>query len=131
MTNCLYCGGSERLGTDHLVPKSRGGLDIQENLFTACLRCNASKKDRLPSEWREDLPAEIYALEKKALTLHPPLKQPNKKALKTETISIKCTEQQKAALDAVSAREGLGLSTWLLRIGLLALQERQARAAQR
>ncbi len=128
MMNCLYCGGSEKLGTDHIVPKSRGGLDIPDNLFTACLRCNARKSSRLPSEWREDLPAYIYAIEKKALSLHPPLKQPSKKDRKTEVISIKCTTQQKAMLDAVAAREGLGLSTWVLRLGLVAAQELEAKS---
>ncbi|KKL97659.1 hypothetical protein LCGC14_1832340 [marine sediment metagenome] len=130
MMNCLYCGGSERLGTDHIVPKSRGGLDIPDNLFTACLRCNARKGSRLPSEWREDLPAYIYAIEKQALSLHPPLKQSSRDR-KTEVISIKCTEQQKAALEVVAAREGLGLSTWVLRLGLVTAQKLEAEERQR
>lgn len=130
MMNCLYCGGSEKLGTDHIVPKSRGGLDIPDNLFTACLRCNARKGSRLPSEWREDLPAYIYAIEKQALSLHPPLKQSSRDR-KTEVISIKCTEQQKEAFSEAAAREGLGVSTWLLHNGLVAAHELETEMKKR
>ena len=49
----------------------------------------------------------------------------NVKTPKEEIINVRCTVQQKAQLEAVAAREGLGLSTWLLHIGLLAAQDRQ------
>lgn len=35
---------------DHIIPKSRGGLDTWENLITACFRCNNKKGDRTPAE---------------------------------------------------------------------------------
>jgi 5-methylcytosine-specific restriction endonuclease McrA len=46
---CAYCGG---LGdtVDHIVPRSRGGLDIWDNLITACRWCNNRKADRTPIE---------------------------------------------------------------------------------
>lgn len=50
---CQYCesrGG--RLECDHIVPVARGGGHDDENLTTACFRCNRSKRDKLVSEWR-------------------------------------------------------------------------------
>jgi hypothetical protein len=34
-----------------VVPRSRGGPDIEANLVDACSTCNQRKSDRLPSEW--------------------------------------------------------------------------------
>lgn len=46
---CQYCGsGAENL--DHVVPRSRGGSHIWENVVAACRRCNARKMDRTPQE---------------------------------------------------------------------------------
>jgi 5-methylcytosine-specific restriction endonuclease McrA len=50
---CLYCGGLfpvSQLTRDHVVPVSRGGLNIWENCVTACRRCNQHKDDRTPEE---------------------------------------------------------------------------------
>lgn len=50
---CGYCstrGG--RLECDHIIPHSRGGSDDDDNLVTACLPCNRSKRDRTPEEWK-------------------------------------------------------------------------------
>jgi 5-methylcytosine-specific restriction endonuclease McrA len=42
---CQYCGaGAENL--DHIVPRSRGGLHVWENVVASCRRCNAKKEDR-------------------------------------------------------------------------------------
>lgn len=48
---CQYCGkhGGE-LTVDHVVPKSRGGRSVWENLVTACRGCNLKKKNRTPEE---------------------------------------------------------------------------------
>lgn len=63
---CQYCG---RRGTafdltlDHLLPKSRGGRTLTENLVTACRVCNNRKGDRTPEEARMPLltnPAALY-----------------------------------------------------------------------
>ena len=49
---CQYCGNSNCvLECDHIIPKSRGGTDLFENLITACFSCNRSKSDRYLSEW--------------------------------------------------------------------------------
>jgi 5-methylcytosine-specific restriction endonuclease McrA len=46
---CQYCGaGAENL--DHVLPRSRGGLHVWENVVAACRRCNAKKMDRTPAE---------------------------------------------------------------------------------
>jgi uncharacterized protein (DUF1778 family) len=54
-----------------------------------------------------------------------------KKIPKEEVVNLRCTTQQKKMLESVAAREGLGLSTWLLHVGLLAAQERQTKEARR
>src|SRR5437899_12300708 len=44
---CAYCGtASGRLTLDHIVPRSRGGESIWENVVTACAPCNLRKGDR-------------------------------------------------------------------------------------
>lgn len=50
---CRYCGIQvEAPHCDHVYPRSRGGSDEIENLVTACPRCNISKNDRTPEEWK-------------------------------------------------------------------------------
>ncbi|HTW98972.1 MAG TPA: HNH endonuclease [Acidimicrobiales bacterium] len=46
---CGYCGGRAET-IDHIVPRSRGGRHIWENVVAACTGCNASKGDRLLAE---------------------------------------------------------------------------------
>ena len=50
---CQYCGarpGLTALNIDHVIPKSRGGLDTWDNLVTACKTCNVRKGGRTPEE---------------------------------------------------------------------------------
>jgi 5-methylcytosine-specific restriction endonuclease McrA len=45
---CVYCGDTGgRLTLDHVVPRSKGGESIWENVVTACAPCNLRKGDRL------------------------------------------------------------------------------------
>lgn len=54
---CVYCGdGSSRLTLDHVVPRSRGGESVWENVVTACGPCNLRKGDRLLEETHMHLP---------------------------------------------------------------------------
>lgn len=52
---CRQCGVSVAaephllLEVDHVVPLSRGGLSVPENLQTLCWRCNRSKGARMPT----------------------------------------------------------------------------------
>lgn len=52
---CQYCGSSAE-NLDHVVPRSRGGLHVWENVVAACRRCNAKKMDRTPQEAGFHLP---------------------------------------------------------------------------
>src|SRR5690606_15955538 len=47
---CQYCGKSDDLTIDHVLPRSRGGVDTWENLVAACNRCNHRKGNRTPQE---------------------------------------------------------------------------------
>jgi 5-methylcytosine-specific restriction endonuclease McrA len=48
---CAYCGtGGNRLTLDHVVPRSRGGESVWENVVTSCAPCNHRKGDRLLEE---------------------------------------------------------------------------------
>jgi len=46
---CGYCSSSATT-IDHVLPRSRGGMDSWENLVACCLRCNNTKGDRTPAE---------------------------------------------------------------------------------
>ena len=46
---CVYCGreaGAVELHVDHVKAYARGGLDVAENLVSACVDCNLGKSDR-------------------------------------------------------------------------------------
>jgi len=48
---CVYCGTTNgRLTLDHVVPRSRGGESVWENVVTSCAPCNMKKGNRLPEE---------------------------------------------------------------------------------
>lgn len=49
---CVYCGATgDGLELDHVLPRSRGGSDLPDNLALACQTCNRSKGARTPEEW--------------------------------------------------------------------------------
>lgn len=47
---CAYCGSGARLTLDHVVPRSRGGRSVWENVVASCAPCNHRKGDRLLEE---------------------------------------------------------------------------------
>lgn len=50
---CQYCGTvppRDELTIDHVIPRSRGGKSVWENVVLACMRCNMKKGNRLPEE---------------------------------------------------------------------------------
>jgi HNH endonuclease len=49
---CQYCGATDDLTLDHIIPRSRGGDSSLANLRTACRTCNSSKGARTPEEWQ-------------------------------------------------------------------------------
>ena len=46
---CQYCGDRAD-SIDHVMPRSRGGSHVWENLAAACRPCNSRKRDRTPAE---------------------------------------------------------------------------------
>ena len=61
--NCLYCGSQfadHDLTRDHVLPVSRGGLDLWDNVVAACRRCNHFKGNRLLQECSLELQALPY-----------------------------------------------------------------------
>lgn len=49
---CQYCGRNPteddcKLQVDHIIPKSKGGSTIRDNLITSCEECNLGKGDIL------------------------------------------------------------------------------------
>jgi 5-methylcytosine-specific restriction endonuclease McrA len=46
---CQYCGRPAD-SIDHVVPRSRGGEHVWENVAAACRTCNLHKRDRTPKE---------------------------------------------------------------------------------
>lgn len=60
---CLYCGQHFQkplLTRDHVVPTSKGGRDVWENVVTACLACNVRKGGRTPQQANMPLLAVPY-----------------------------------------------------------------------
>lgn len=47
---CAYCGISDELTFDHVIPRSKGGRTSWENIVAACSPCNLRKGGRLTSE---------------------------------------------------------------------------------
>lgn len=46
---CGYCGNFGNT-IDHIIPRSRGGMNVWGNLITSCYSCNGNKRDRTPEE---------------------------------------------------------------------------------
>jgi 5-methylcytosine-specific restriction endonuclease McrA len=50
---CMYCGkeySRHSLTRDHVIPISKGGKDIWENVVCACFHCNSRKGNRTPQQ---------------------------------------------------------------------------------
>ena len=50
---CLYCGNDfprPQLTRDHVLPVSKGGRDVWENVVAACFHCNSRKGNRTPQQ---------------------------------------------------------------------------------
>lgn len=71
---CQYCGRSTHdLTIDHVVPRSRGGLHVWENLTSACKPCNHRKGGKSPKEARmtlrrmpfEPKPGRYYSIQRR------------------------------------------------------------------
>jgi 5-methylcytosine-specific restriction endonuclease McrA len=50
---CQYCGHeTPGLTVDHVIPRSRGGESVWENIVASCAPCNRRKGNRMPREAR-------------------------------------------------------------------------------
>jgi 5-methylcytosine-specific restriction endonuclease McrA len=45
---CAYCGSAEDITQDHIIPLSKGGANVIENIQPLCRTCNSRKRDKLP-----------------------------------------------------------------------------------
>jgi len=43
---CVYCGERKVLAQDHIIPISKGGHHVKENIIPACQSCNSKKRDK-------------------------------------------------------------------------------------
>jgi len=60
---CMYCGdpfSDGQLTRDHVIPLSRGGLDVWSNVVSACRSCNTRKGCKTPEQARMPLLAVPY-----------------------------------------------------------------------
>ena len=44
---CVYCGEQKDLHLDHIIPLSKGGASIAENLQILCSKCNLEQSDNI------------------------------------------------------------------------------------
>jgi len=56
-SECIYCGSTQDLSNDHIVPKRECHFREIHNIVTSCKNCNSSKGDKDLIEW--------YGLERK------------------------------------------------------------------
>lgn len=61
---CMYCGepvSRNSFTFDHVIPKSRGGKTVWQNIVCCCLQCNAKKDNKTPREAGMKLIQKPYA----------------------------------------------------------------------
>lgn len=74
---CGYCGDFATT-VDHVLPRSRGGLNSWANLIAACLTCNQLKADATPAEagmtllWQPRVPAPSASAQRRIWREHAP-----------------------------------------------------------
>lgn len=49
---CVYCGSTQMITQDHVIPVDKGGRHSEGNLVPACQSCNSSKANLLLMEWK-------------------------------------------------------------------------------
>ncbi len=49
---CIYCGAENNLTTEHILPRSRGGEDVTDNVVRVCKACNSGKGAKGLYEWK-------------------------------------------------------------------------------
>ena len=67
---CVYCKtdlSKTEKHLDHIVPISKGGAEIQENMQYLCRACNLDKRDEISEKWNN---VQLYESMKKRGLLH-------------------------------------------------------------
>lgn len=71
---CAYCGYEDPVMTvDHILPRSRGGQDLLENLLPACRKCNYSRGNRMgnsDNNASNELTGRFFGIPRTPPTLH-------------------------------------------------------------
>ena len=49
---CAYCKRGAKLTIDHVIPVTQGGLNDISNIVLCCRRCNSSKNNKTPEQWK-------------------------------------------------------------------------------
>ena len=50
---CVDCGATTNLCADHIIPRSRGGLNVRSNYAVRCRSCNTARRNREAAFLRE------------------------------------------------------------------------------
>lgn len=99
---CQYCGKSSDetiLEVDHLVPRSEGGTNDEDNLITSCRLCN---KQKLNHEIVENIYTNPKTLDKKVI-----------REGKKERVNISIDQNLKAAFDLTFPIHGKLISNFI------------------
>ena len=48
---CAYCGSEDNITIDHVLARSKGGLDTTKNMVSCCDSCNQDKAHTPWEEW--------------------------------------------------------------------------------
>ena len=48
---CVYCGSTDNLSIDHIIPIDKGGTQDSKNLIRACRSCNSAKRNSFFIDW--------------------------------------------------------------------------------
>jgi len=57
---CVYCGSKKSLTIDHVIPRSKGGLNTWINMVTSCFSCNVKKGDKSLEQSKMKLNSQPY-----------------------------------------------------------------------
>jgi len=57
---CVYCGSKKSLTIDHVIPRSKGGLNTWTNMVTSCFSCNVKKGDKSLEQSKMKLNSQPY-----------------------------------------------------------------------
>ena len=65
---CIFCGNHQAMPNAHVLPRSKGGLGVPENIVTACFQCHeamdhSSQRERMLKQANQYLDS-IYGKER-------------------------------------------------------------------